>query len=297
MVDVSICIVTLNTRDYLRECLHSLDEHLPQRSYEVILVDNASLDGTLEMLHQEYPAIQVIANQTNEGFTRPVNQAMRAAAGSFVLLLNPDTIILPGLVDRMVAFLEANPKVGICGPKVLNQDGTLQLSCRRGEPRPWAMFSYFSGLWKLFPHSKFFGGYLMNYMDENVIHEVGGVAGCCMLIRRGVIDQIGYLDERYFAYQEDADYCFQARKAGWKINYVPDAQVIHYGGKGGSRVQPFRSIFEWHRSYYRYYRKNLASDYFFLFNYFYYLVMLAKLLLALLANILRREKYAGPRRV
>jgi GT2 family glycosyltransferase len=117
-----------------------------------------------------------------------------------------------------------------------------------------------------------------------------------MLVRRPVIEHIGLFDERFFAYQEDADYCFQAKKAGWKIVYHPKAQIIHYGGQGGSRVQPYRAIVEWHRSYYMYYRKNLAKDYFFLFNWFYYLLMGLKLLVTLVANLVRTEKFAGPRR-
>jgi GT2 family glycosyltransferase len=117
-----------------------------------------------------------------------------------------------------------------------------------------------------------------------------------MLIRREVVDQIGYLDEQYFAYQEDADYCIRARRAGWEVYYVPTAQIIHYGGQGGSRVHPYRSIIEWHKSYWLFYRKHFAQDYFFLFNWFYYLAMFAKLALTITANFLRREKFAGPRR-
>ena len=296
MVDISICIVTLKARDFLRECLNSLEANPPGGSLEIIVVENHSSDGTVEMLRQDYPYVQLIENETNAGFVRPMNQAMHAASGRYVLLLNPDTVVLPGAVDSLIDFFAKNPQAGICGPKVLNRDRSLQKSCRRGEPRPVAVLSYFLGLSKLFPRSKFFGGYLMNYMDEDALHEVAGVAGSCMLVRREVIEQIGYLDERFFAYQEDADYCFQARKAGWKIYYVPQAQIIHYGGQGGSRVQPYRSIFEWHRSYFLYYRKNLASDYFFLFNWFYYLAMGIKFLVSLMANALRREKYAGPRR-
>lgn len=296
MVDISICIVTLKARDFLRECLNSLEANPPGGSLEIIVVENHSSDGTVEMLRQDYPYVQLIENETNAGFVRPMNQAMHAASGRYVLLLNPDTVVLPGAVDSLIDFFAKNPQAGICGPKVLNRDRSLQKSCRRGEPRPVAVLSYFLGLSKLFPRSKYFGGYLMNYMDEDALHEVAGVAGSCMLVRREVIEQIGYLDERFFAYQEDADYCFQARKAGWKIYYVPQAQIIHYGGQGGSRVQPYRSIFEWHRSYFLYYRKNLASDYFFLFNWFYYLAMGIKFLVSLMANALRREKYAGPRR-
>jgi hypothetical protein len=296
VVDISICIVTLKARDFLRECLNSLEANPPGGSLEIIVVENHSSDGTVEMLRQDYPYVQLIENETNAGFVRPMNQAMHAASGRYVLLLNPDTVVLPGAVDSLIDFFAKNPQAGICGPKVLNRDRSLQKSCRRGEPRPVAVLSYFLGLSKLFPRSKFFGGYLMNYMGEDALHEVAGVAGSCMLVRREVIEQIGYLDERFFAYQEDADYCFQARKAGWKIYYVPQAQIIHYGGQGGSRVQPYRSIFEWHRSYFLYYRKNLASDYFFLFNWFYYLAMGIKFLVSLMANALRREKYAGPRR-
>ena len=162
--------------------------------------------------------------------------------------------------------------------------------------RPWNAISYFLGLNRLFPKSRLFGGYLLNYLDENETAEVDGVSGACMLVRRSMVEQIGYMDERYFAYQEDADFCFQAKKAGWKVFYVPEAQITHFGGLGGSRSQPYKSIFEWHRSYWMYYRKNLASDYFFLFNWLYYAVMGIKLVITLLANFLRGEKYAGPRR-
>ncbi|HSO27562.1 MAG TPA: glycosyltransferase, partial [Anaerolineales bacterium] len=172
-------------------------------------------------------------------------------------------------------------------------DGTLQKPCRRGESRPWAVMSYLLGLWRLFPQSKFFGGYLLNYLPEDATNRVDGVSGSCMLIRRAVIDQIGYLDERFFAYQEDADYCFRARRAGWDVYYHPAAQIIHYGGWGGSRVQPYRSIVAWHRSYLLYYRKNLAKDYPFFFNGLYYLLMVAKLGMALALNVFRRGKFAG----
>jgi len=320
MLDLSICIATLNASDYLRNCLRSICEQsaylnwvddgstVPGQSVEqsangearlnieLIIVDNGSSDDTITMLKREFPAARLIQNDRNEGFARPVNQALHASQGQYILMLNPDTIILPGAINDLVQYQESHPDVGICGPKVLNRDGTLQKACRRGVSRPWAAFSYFSGLSTLFPHSKFFGGYLLNYLDENKVNEVDGISGSCMLIRRQMVQQIGYLDERFFAYQEDADYCFQAKKAGWKIVYLPIAQIIHFGGQGGSRVQPYRSIFEWHRSYYLYYQKNLARDYIFFFNWFYYFLMGVKLVIALIANAFRTDKYAGPRR-
>jgi GT2 family glycosyltransferase len=321
MLDLSICIVTLNACDYLSNCLRSIYHQsahfqsegmdsglespstqlppavLSKLNFELIIVDNSSTDQTIQMLQADFPGARLIVNDTNTGFTRPINQALRMSSGQYKLVLNPDTIILPGALDELVEFMNFHPEVGICGPKVLNRDGSMQKACRRGVSRPWAAISYFTGLSRLFPKSKFFGGYLLNYLDEDATHEVDGVSGSCMLIRREVIEQIGYFDERFFAYQEDADYCFQAKKAGWKILYLPQSQIVHYGGQGGSRVQPYRSIYEWHRSYYHYYRKNLARDYFFLFNWFYYCLMGLKLLFTLVANALRTEKYAGPRRV
>jgi GT2 family glycosyltransferase len=293
---LSICIVNYQAAGYLRSCLHSIKANPPQGDYEIIVVDNGSTDGSREMLKNEFPGVILIENPTNLGFTAPTNQALHYAGGQFLLLLNPDTLIHPQAFDILIGFMLEHPQVGVCGPKVLNTDGSLQTPCRRGESRPWAVISYFLRLNRLFPHSKLFGGYLMNYMDEDATHEVAGVAGSCMLIRRQVIDQIGYLDERFFAYQEDADYCFQARRAGWQVYYVPAARLTHFGGEGGSRVQPYRSIYAWHKSYWLYYRKNLASDYFFLFNWVFYLVMLVKLLVALLVNLFRPVKSAGRQR-
>jgi len=290
-----VCIVTYHVRDMLRDCLESLyqNTHL---SSEVIVVDNNSQDGVVEMLREEYPEVTLVENQENAGYTRPMNQAMRLGTGRYLLQLNPDTLILPEAIDRLVAFMDQHPEAGICGPKVLNRDRTLQKPCRRGEPRPWAVLTYFLGLSSLFPRSPLFSQYLLTYLNEDEIHEVDGVAGSCMLVSRLLIDKIGYLDERYFAYQEDADFCFRARQSGWKVYYMPTAQIIHFGSMGGSRVQPYRSIYEWHRSYFNYYRQHLAKDYFFLFNGFFYLAMGVKLLWSLGINFFRSEKFAGSRK-
>jgi len=293
--ELSVCIVTYRAKDLLRDCLQSLCEntHLP---FEVIVVDNGSQDGVKSMLESEFPAFSVIENDENLGFTYPMNQALRLAQGRYLLQLNPDTLILPGSLDNMVAFMNAHPDIGICGPRVLNRNRTLQKSCRRGEPTPWAVLTYFLGLSARYPKSKLFGQYQMNYMDENLTHPVGGVSGSCMLIRRELIDDIGYLDERFFAYQEDADFCLRARQAGWQVYYYPGAEIIHYGGRGGSRVEPYRSIMAWHKSYFLYYRKHLAKNYFFLFNWFYYLAMILKLCLSLVVNFIRKEKIVSARR-
>lgn len=291
---LSVCIVTFEARDLLAKSLHSLAKNT-RLDYEVIVVDNGSTDQVGEMLQEQFPYVKFHQNGENLGYTRPMNQALKRAKGQFLLQLNPDTLILPDALDTLVAFMQEHPDAGICGPKVLNPDHSLQKPCRRGEPTPGAVFSYFLGLHKLFPDSKRFGGYLLNYLDENQTNEVAGVSGSCMLVRRDVINQIGYLDELFFAYQEDADFCRRTREAGWQVFYVPQAQIIHYGSLGGSRVQPFRSIYEWHRSYYLYYRKHLSKDYPLLFNLFYYLIMFLKFSISIVINLFRKRKYAGPR--
>jgi GT2 family glycosyltransferase len=294
--DLSICVVTLQARDYLKDCLRSIELSGFQGEIEIIVVDQNSVDGTAELLRKQFPKVQLIQTQTNEGFTKPMNLAMKVAKGRFVAQLNPDTVIHPGAFDHLCAFLKTHSKVGIVGPKVLNPDGTLQEPCRRGDARPWAVISYFSGLSKCYPDKAFFNGYLLSHLDEDQTNPVDGVSGSCMLIRRGVIDDIGYLDELFFAYQEDADYCLRARQAGWEIYYHPEAKITHFGGQGGSRVQPYRSIVSWHKSYFLYYRKHFAADYFFIFNWFYYILMSIKLVITLIKNQLSRSTFAGERK-
>lgn len=294
--DLSICIVTFKARDFLKDCLESIYQSPPAPTFEIIVVDNGSLDGTREMIAQEYPGIQWVENTDNLGFTRPMNQALQRASGRYLIQLNPDTIIPPHAFDILFRFMETNLNVGIVTPKVLNRDGSLQKQCKRSAARPWDAIAYFTRLSNLFPKSPFFARYLMTYLDENEINEVEAVSGSCMFIRRAVIDQIGYLDEMFFAYQEDADFCLRARKAGWKVFYNPQAWITHYGGEGGSRVQPYRAVYQWHRSYFLYYRKHLAKDYFFLVNGLFYMFMAGKLGLNLLATIFRRDKYVGSKK-
>lgn len=296
MTDLSICILTYRVKDLLRECLESIRAFPPSRPFEIIVVDNHSEDGTREMLAQEYPEILWLENDRNLGYTQPMNQALRSAKGCFLMQLNPDTVVPAGMFDTLLAFMEDHPEVGICTPKVLNRDGSLQKQCRRGEGRPWDAITYFTGLSRLFPRSRFWSGYLLTFQDEDQINYVEAVSGSCMLIRREVVEKIGYLDERFFAYQEDTDFCVRARQAGWKIAYVPTARITHYGGEGGSKNDLYQAIYQWHYSYFLYYRKHLAKDYFFLFNWLFYGAMGVKLLLTLILTVFRRNKYAGSRK-
>ena len=296
MNELGVCIVTRRSKEELIECLSSLFDKSKGMDIQVVVVDNDSQDGTVDAIRLRFPAVKLILNNENLGFSRAVNQGLKILDAQYYLLLNPDTVILDNSLQTSIKFMKDTPQAGISIPKVLNSDGTLQYQCRRGEARPWDVFSYFLGLARLFPNDQRFTGYLLNHLDNEKINEVKAVSGSCMFIRREVVEQIGYLDERYFAYQEDTDYCLQARKAGWKVYFVPTAQVIHHGGKGGSSVNPYFGVYQWHRSYYLYYRKNLAKDYPFWFHPFYYLAMLAKMMFNLMVVLLSREKIVGTRK-
>jgi len=295
MIDVHISVVTLDSREHVLACLDSLYRNTTLAT-GITIVDNNSHDGTPAAIQSRFPQAEVILNAENVGFARAVNQAVSSHEARYYLLLNPDALVLDDMLQELIGFMDSHQDVGICTPKVLNRDGTLQYQCRRGEARPWEVFTYFSGLARLFPNDPRFTGYLLTHLAEDQVCEVKAVSGACMLIRRKVIEQIGLLDERYFAYQEDADYCFRARKAGWKAYYVPSAHVIHYGGRGGSGRRPYFGIYHWHRSYYLYYRKNLARDYPFWFHPLYYVAMVFKLAYSLLVALLSPIKTVGTRK-
>tara|TARA_B100001758_G_C18360968_1_gene585716 strand:+ start:19 stop:882 length:864 start_codon:yes stop_codon:yes gene_type:complete len=286
-MDISFCIVNLNAKKYLSNCLKSIPGSTKLDSIEIIVVDNNSYDGSANFLIEKYPDIKLIRNRRNKGYTKAMNQALRSSNGEYRVVLNPDTLLMHDSIDILIDQMRSDRNIGIVGPKVINEDGSFQKSCRRGIARPAAVFSYFLGLSERYPSNKRFTGYHLNYLDENTLNEVNGVSGSCMIIFDKLIDDIGYFDERYFAYQEDSDYCLMAINNGWKIYYNPEAVVKHFGGKGGAHSLPSKAIFEWHRSYVRYYFKHFSSDYSFLFNVFYYTIMVGKLIFAETKNLIK----------
>ena len=294
--DISICLVALNACDYLYSCLVSIQKNQPKSSIEIIISDNHSTDGTLEMLAEDFPDIHLIRNDRNGGFARPANLAIRESRGRYVLLLNPDTVVHGNALDTLVEYLDTHPEAGIVGPKIINRDGSMQKQCRRSEGRPWDAFCHLTGLAQRYPDNPRYNGYLMGYLNADETHEVQAVSGACMLIRREVLDKVGLLDERFFAYQEDSDLCKRTRQAGWKIVYLPAARITHYGGKGGATVHFYKSLYEWHHSYYLYYRKHFAREYSTLYNHLIYLVIFLKLVASFFVNFFRREKSIGRRK-
>jgi len=229
--DISVIIVNYNVREFLRQSLLSLRKALPHLAAEIFVVDNASNDGSVAMVRQGFPEVELIANHDNVGFAAANNQALRQAHGRFVVLLNPDTIVQEDTFTAIQAFFAQHPATGMVGCKVLNPDGTLQLACRRSFPTPWIAFTRLSGLSRLFPKSRWFGRYNLTYLPENETTEVEAISGSFMAVRREALAQVGLLDEEFFLYGEDLDWCFRMRAAGWKIHYFPGTQIIHFKGE------------------------------------------------------------------
>ncbi len=232
---VSVIIVNYNVRVFLENALLSVQKALKGIQGEIIVIDNASDDGSVEMVRQKFPAVKLIINECNLGFAAANNRAIKESKGNYLLLLNPDTILQEDTIKVMIDFLEKHPDVGLAGCKILNPDGTLQLACRRSFPTPWVAFTKIIGLSTLFPSTSLFGKYNLAYLDPDKSYEVDAVSGSFMFVRRIVIDSVGVLDEQFFMYGEDLDWCYRIKQAGWKIHYVHDTQVIHYKGESVRR--------------------------------------------------------------
>ncbi len=251
-MELSIVIVNWNTRRLLRACLQSLQVGFDRNAgaWEVIVVDNDSSDGSREMLTAEFPWVLRIDNPSNTGFAAANNQALQMAGGKFFLLLNADTVVPPEGLSRLLQFMRENPYVGAAGPRLLNPNGSLQTSCY---PEP----TLFREFWRVFHLDRFrpVGVYDMRGWDPLTPRTVDNILGACMLLRRETVDQVGPMDEGYFMYSEEIDWCLRIRRAGWQIWWVPQAEIVHLGGQ--STRQSRREMFlHLYRGKIRYFRKH-----------------------------------------
>jgi GT2 family glycosyltransferase len=260
-VEVSVCIVTLNCWGVLKSCLESLSQGEPALLHEIVLVDNASTDGTPDLLRRHFPKVRVLENGTNVGFTRATNQAIELSSGRYILWLNPDTVLRRDSLYELWHFLESRPEAGIVGPKVLNDDGSFQPQCRRGLPTPSASLFYMLGLHRLRPKSPRFGAYLLSHLPVDQRARVSAVSGCCLMARRQVWEEIGRLDEDIFGFGEDIEWCVRAGKAGWEVWYNPASVIVHLKGQGGVHSRPFHKVWGIHQAMWLFYRKHLEPDY------------------------------------
>jgi N-acetylglucosaminyl-diphospho-decaprenol L-rhamnosyltransferase len=279
MLDLGIVIVNYNVRDLLCDCLESVFGSHGGLALEVCVVDNDSRDGSADMVAVEFPQVRLVRAE-NRGYAAGNNLGLRAfgfgggqgVSGSgprYVLLLNPDTVLPPSALVDMVTFLEERPQAGIAGPRLVREDGSLDRACRRGFPTPEVAFYHLSRLSRLFPHSRRFGRYNVTYLPPDLTTEVDSVVGAFMLIRAEVIDQVGLLDEQYFMYAEDLDFCYRAKQRGWQVWYNAAVTVLHYKGQSSRQRSAFANI-EFYRTMRLFHDKHYRDRTFFLANWLIY---------------------------
>jgi GT2 family glycosyltransferase len=269
--DLSVLIVSYNTCDRLARCLASLPKACAEHSYEVIVADNASADGSLAMLRRDWPDVAVVEMGSNTGFARATNRAMGQAQGRYVLLLNSDTEALPGSLDVLIAFLEATPSAGVAAPKLLNADFTDQGTARAFPTAASALFGRKALLTWVFPQNRWARRYMIGrHRHSTAPFRVDWVSGACLVVPRAVVERVGSLDEGFFMYWEDADWCRRISGAGFSVYCVPQARVIHHEGQservfGGAAPRrkpgrPPRLVWVFHQSAYRYFAKYHAPQ-------------------------------------
>jgi GT2 family glycosyltransferase len=257
---LSIVIVNWNTRDYLLAALRSIFGAPPSFDFEVIVVDNASSDGSAAAVAADFPQVQLIANETNNAYAAGNNQGLRASNGECVLLLNPDVIVQPGALDKAVEIVKSRSDVGARGARQLNPDGTVQPSVR-GFPTPWSVFCEAVRLSRLFPKSRLFASYRMEGFGYDREAEVDQPMGTFLLIPRTALAGVGLLDERFPIFFNEVDWCYRARRKGWKILFTPEVEIVHYGG-GSTKQVGAKMAWESRRGLLDFYRKHYRSPLF-----------------------------------
>ena len=247
---ISIIIVSWNTAGFLENCLASIMANPPTLPFEIWVVDNASTDDSPRMVREKFPQVHLVENRENVGFARANNQAIQRCTGKYILLLNPDTLVASGALQALVDFLDKHPEAGAAGAKILNPDGSLQIS---SHPRP----TLSRELWRLFhldglsPYSE----YPLPQWETNQAQEVDVLMGACLLLRKDVLDQVGFLDEDYFIYSEEVDLCYRIQRAGWRLFWVPQAEVVHFGGQSTQQA-PTEMFLNLYHGKIKYFRKH-----------------------------------------
>ncbi len=232
---LSVCIVNYNGRDFLPACIESVLESDLDGVPEIVVVDNRSTDGSVELIRERFPGVTIIENARNTGFASANNRAFDAAGGRFVLFLNPDTVVPPDGLRRMVSFLEKSEGTAACGCRLFHPDTGRVESSARSYPELLPLFWNLTYIDRLFPSSPFFARYLMTHVPELETRDADWVTGACLLIRSEVFERVGGFDSRFFMYCEDIDFCYRIRRAGWRVRYYPAVSIGHYRGLSSAR--------------------------------------------------------------
>lgn len=242
MLDVSIVIVSWNAKDVLSKCLQSIENDKSKYTREVIVVDNASTDGSAELVKENFKDVKLIENTENLGFSKANNIGLKQTTGRYVYLLNSDVEILGENIEPLCTYMDGHPDVAVLGPRVLNPNKSIRTNCKKF-PTLWNSFCKATALFKIFPKSNFFSDDFIRNFGYDTILEVEVLPGCCLMIRRDVLFDVGLLDEKFYIYSEDKDLCKTISKAGWKIVFFPDTDVIHYAGSSSENA-PVRFLKE-----------------------------------------------------
>lgn len=285
-MDLSIIIVNYNTKKLLENTIQSVIDTVDLIKYEIIVVDNASIDGSIEMVKKQYPQVNLIENKDNLGFPKANNIGIKKASGRYILLLNSDTKVLKQCLDKCLEYMDMNLEVGALGCKLLLASGELDHACKRGFPTPEASLYYILKLHKLFPLNKRFGQYTLNYLPIDEVNEVDSLTGAFIMVRKEVINKVGLLDETYFMYGEDLDWCYRIKEAGYKVIYYPEAVTIHYKG-GSSKKKRYKTIYEFHRAMYIFYNKHYCNKYNFIVTGIVFAAIAVKMAVAFILNFLK----------
>lgn len=254
MMELSIIIVSWNARDFLLKCLQSLTIETFRHETEIIVVDNGSTDGSIDIVKDQFSQVKLINNETNLGFAKANNIAIRQSKGKYVCLINSDVVVKEDCISRVIRFMDDNYRVGILGPRILGTNGKVQRSCMEF-PTLWNAFCRSFALDYFFPKSKIFGSQLMRYWQHDDIKSVDVINGCFWIVRRTALEEVGLLDERFFIYGEDIDWCRRFHDNDWDVVFFPEAEVIHYGGASSSNA-PIKFFIEMHRSNLQYWQKH-----------------------------------------
>ncbi len=257
---LSIIIVNFNVREFLEQTLLSVKRATKEIPTEIIVVDNASVDDSVQMVRRRFPEVILIENKENRGFSAANNQGLEIARGQFIVLLNPDTVVQEDTFKKLLDFFERTPDASAATCKIINPDGTFSVDCRHSIPTPLTAFWKVTGLSRLFPKSKIFGKYNLTYLDENETYPVEAISGSFMMMRREIVQKVGKLDEDFFMYCEDIDYCYRINQAGGKIYYVPDSQIIHYKGESTKKYN-LDYVITFNKSLYKFYKKHYQKRY------------------------------------
>lgn len=290
-MDVSVVIVSYNTKELLADCLKSLKPALVSLKAEIFVVDNNSVDQTAQMVKRDFREVKLIANRQNLGFSKANNQALKVAKGQYILVLNPDTKVQTDTIKKMIDFMEKRPQVGISTCRIELPGGQLDPDCRRHFPTPWRAFTHFSNLSKIFKGSKIFDQYHMGYLSDTNEHEVDACVGAFMMIQKKDLDKVGLFDEDFFFYGEDLDLCWRFKVAGYKIIYTPITKIFHYKGAASgmqstsqhitkaSKESKKRALLESVHSMELFYKKHYQDKYPFFIN---WLVLFSLKILAMI---------------